>query len=89
MSASFISHSAAITSFKTVTGKNLALAFDNEKNYSSSANQFFGASIGRVANRIYGGQIEVDGKTWPLPTEPENITLHGGTKGWDKLYVSA
>lgn len=85
--ASFIPYSAAITSFKTVTGKNLALAFDNKNNYEGPSNQFFGASIGRVANRIYGGEIEVEGKKWPLPTEPEGITLHGGAKGWDKLYV--
>lgn len=85
MTSSFVPHSAAITSFKTVIGRNLALHFENEENYARPENQFFGASIGRVANRIYGGQIEVAGKVWPLPTEPENITLHGGSNGWDKL----
>lgn len=84
MSASFIPYSAAITSFKTVTGKNLSLHFENENNYQRPENSFFGASIGRVANRIYGGQIEVQGKSWPLPTSPPGITLHGGAKGWDK-----
>jgi galactose mutarotase-like enzyme len=47
--------------------------------------KFIGASIGRVANRIYGKDIEVAGKSWSLNynQEPE-ITLHGGVKGWDK-----
>lgn len=83
--ATFTPRSASITSFKTADGKNLALHFENELNYSRPENQFLGASIGRVANRIYGENIEVAGKTWPLNYNKESeVTLHGGVKGWDK-----
>lgn len=86
--ATFTSRSAAITSFQTPEtkgpGRNLVLHFKNVDNYKSPSNQFFGANIGRVANRIYGGSIDIAGKPWPLEMKPEGETLHGGVLGWDK-----
>ena len=46
---------------------------------------YFGATIGRCANRIGGAQFEIDGKTYTLAKNNEPNTLHGGDKGWDKL----
>ncbi len=40
--ATFTPRSASITSFKTADGKNLALHFENELNYSRPENQFLG-----------------------------------------------
>lgn len=77
---------AAITHFNTVDGKNLVLHFDNLENYKGPMNPYFGASIGRYANRIYGKEIEVAGKKWELkPNKEYDVTLHGGAKGWNLL----
>jgi len=46
---------------------------------------FFGATVGRVANRIAKGSFVLDGKTYTLPSvngRPAN--LHGGVQGFDK-----
>ncbi|ANB13082.1 bifunctional UDP-glucose 4-epimerase/aldose 1-epimerase [Sugiyamaella lignohabitans] len=77
---------ASITSFKTVDGKETALKFDNLENYKKPNYSFLGATIGRYANRIYGGGIEVLGKKYPLEINnpAAAATLHGGAKGWDK-----
>lgn len=88
MTSAFTNRSASITSFKTIDGQELSLKFDNVANYASPMNTFLGASIGRIANRIYGGKIECDGKEWPLICNDNKgdlqVTLHGGPQGWDK-----
>lgn len=46
---------------------------------------YLGATVGRYANRIAGGQIERDGSRWSLHTQPgTSHTLHGGTDGFDR-----
>jgi aldose 1-epimerase len=53
---------------------------------------FFGATAGRVANRIAGGKFTLDGKDFQLTTNngPENVNhLHGGTVGFDKRLWKA
>ena len=47
--------------------------------------QFFGAAVGRVANRIDKGRFALDGKTYQAPVNDGIHSLHGGTKGFDKL----
>lgn len=93
MPATFTNLGAAITSL-TVPGtdQEIALKYDNLSNYSHPLNRFFGASIGRYANRIYGSKVEVGGKEYQLavtvPADKEkgipDVTLHGGIKGFDK-----
>lgn len=38
---------------------------------------YFGALVGRVANRIGGAHFTLDGKTYHLPANDGNNTLHG------------
>jgi len=54
---------------------------------------YFGANVGRFANRIAGGRFSLDGKTYQLATNnrPGGIPchLHGGNVGFDKrLWTS-
>lgn len=46
--------------------------------------QFFGASVGRVANRIAGGRFTLDGKAHSVPANDGPNALHGGPSGFDK-----
>ena len=49
---------------------------------------YFGAVVGRYANRIAGGSFELDGSRWNLPRNDGRNTLHGGTTSFDKaLWV--
>jgi aldose 1-epimerase len=50
--------------------------------------EFFGASVGRVANRIAGGRFTLDGKTYQAPLNNGPNSLHGGSKGFDKVNWS-
>ena len=44
-----------------------------------------GACVGRYAGRLSGGNLELDGNSFPL-THTEGITLHGGDRGFSRQY---
>ncbi|MFN3943330.1 MAG: aldose epimerase family protein [Allosphingosinicella sp.] len=46
--------------------------------------QYFGATVGRVANRIAGGRFEIDGHIYRVPANHCGNALHGGPEGFDK-----
>lgn len=62
----------------------VALGFDTLQEYVD-ANPYFGAMVGRVGNRIAGGQFTLDGEMYQLATNNGPNHLHGGEKGFDKV----
>ena len=61
----------------------VVLGYDTAQEYLTRPN-FFGASVGRYANRIAKGKFSLDGKTYTLVTNDGPNSLHGGAKGFDK-----
>lgn len=62
----------------------IMLGYDDLAGYVDHPN-YFGVTVGRYANRIAKGQFVLDGKTYQLPINNAPNTLHGGTKGFDKV----
>ena len=67
---------------------NIVLGFDNAQAYEQSGS-FYGATIGRYANRIVAGKFTLDGQSFQLPINSGVNTLHGGIKGFHKHLWSA
>ena len=66
----------------------VVLGFDNLKDYLAG-HPYFGATVGRVANRIAKGKFALDGKEYKLAVNNPPNTLHGGLKGFDKVVWKA
>jgi aldose 1-epimerase len=62
---------------------NVALGLSNLHDYQTES-PYFGALIGRYANRIAAGTFTLDGVTYHLPINNGPNSLHGGTAGFDK-----
>ena len=65
------------------TPVDVVLGFDSVAGYAAK-HPYFGATCGRVANRIAAGRFELDGKPYRLATNNEPNHLHGGLSGFDK-----
>ncbi|MGA7294171.1 MAG: aldose epimerase family protein [Terriglobales bacterium] len=71
----------------------VVLGFDDLDGYVSNFNgpsdAFFGAIIGRYANRIAHGSFVLDGKKYSLPQNDGQNTLHSGTHGFNNVVWKA
>jgi len=65
----------------------VVLGYDDLAGYIAKPN-YFGATVGRVANRIAKGQFTLNGKQYQTPVNDGPNALHGGTKGFDKVVWS-
>jgi aldose 1-epimerase len=61
----------------------IALGYDNLQGYIND-NHYIGAIVGRYANRIAGGLVELDGKFHQLTVKPGGYHHHGGAVGFNK-----
>ena len=83
-----ISLGAIVTSIK-VPDKNgklldVALGFNSLEPYLNE-HPYFGAIVGRYANRIDNGKFTIDGVEYNLALNNNGTSLHGGVKGFDKV----
>jgi aldose 1-epimerase len=68
----------------------IVLGFDNLDGYlQTPPPPYFGATIGRYANRIARGKFKLDGTTYTLAKNNGANQLHGGNIGFDKVAWTA
>jgi len=88
ISATIISYGATLQSL-VVPGRDgkkadIALGFATAADYADHGS-YFGASVGRFANRIADGRFTLDGKSYQLAKNNNGVAaLHGGERGFDK-----
>jgi len=66
----------------------VVLGYDGLQGYLGSR-FYFGAIVGRYANRIAGGRFGLEGRTFTLARNNGENHLHGGLRGFDKVVWSA
>jgi aldose 1-epimerase len=62
----------------------VVLGYNTLEGYLTKS-EYFGATVGRVANRIARGRFTLDGRSYQTPVNNGPNALHGGTKGFDKV----
>jgi aldose 1-epimerase len=70
---------------RTGVSGDVVLGFDSLSGYLQKSNPYFGAIVGRYANRISHAAFSIDGKKYGLAANDNGNTLHGGIKGFDKV----
>src|SRR5688572_13796061 len=84
-----INYGAIITSLKTPDKngvfEDIVLGYDSLSHYLK-ATPYFGAIVGRYGNRIAKGKFTLDGTTYSLAQNNNGQHLHGGLKGFDKVF---
>ena len=66
----------------------VVLGFDDLSGYLAD-NPYFGALVGRYANRIANGEFRLDGMDYHVPRNDGPNALHGGIRGFDKKVWTA
>ena len=64
---------------------NVVLGYSNISEYLTD-NFYLGCIAGRFANRIAAGKLKIDGKNYSLAINNGKNHLHGGVKGFNKVY---
>src|SRR5947207_4143176 len=63
--------------------------FDSFDGYVQKNEPYFGALVGRYANRISNAKFTLNGKAYSLAANNNGNSLHGGNKGFDKAIWTA
>jgi aldose 1-epimerase len=92
MRAAITNYGAIITSVLVPSGKaeavDVVLGPSTLAGYASR-HPYFGASVGRFANRIADARFSLDGKEYKLAANNGRNHLHGGLKGFDRRLWAA
>jgi len=92
ITADLMSYGATLMALRTPdrSGRceNIVLGFDALEPYLAGT-PYFGATVGRYANRIAGARFMLDGHTHQLAANDGRHHLHGGIVGFDKVLWSA
>src|SRR6266851_2159655 len=87
-----INYGGIIVSLKVPDRKgrldDIVLGYDEVEGYLRNP-AYFGAIVGRYANRIAKGRFEINGRVFQLLTNEGPNHLHGGPRGFDKMIWSA
>ena len=88
-----MTHGATLLSLETPDKSgamaDIVLGFEMAEEYGPDT-PYFGATIGRFANRITHGKFSLDGKDFQLALNGDGIhSLHGGDRGFDKRIWAA
>lgn len=65
------------------------IGFDNLAQYFNVKGAYYGATVGRYANRIALGKFTLNGNQYTLATNNGPNHLHGGVKGFDDVIWDA
>lgn len=68
---------------------NIVLGFDRLESYLAAAVPYYGATVGRYANRIAKGRFTLAGASYQLTLNDGPNSLHGGSRGFDKRIWTA
>lgn len=79
----FTPYGAIIQNF-IVSSQDIVLGFSDPSEYAKANPCYFGAAIGRVANRLANASFSLNGKKYQLAANNGPCALHGGVVGWDK-----
>ena len=63
---------------------NVVLGADTAEEYAATPSQYFGATVGRFANRIAHGTFTLDGVTHEVAVNDGPNSLHGGPDGFHR-----
>ncbi|MEH6682362.1 MAG: aldose epimerase family protein [Sediminicola sp.] len=63
----------------------IVVGFGSIRDYINSTEPYFGATIGRVGNRIAKGSFTLEGTQYNIPINNGKNSLHGGEKGFQDV----
>lgn len=90
MQVGIINYGGAVTKIitpdKTGAMGDVVTGFESLEGFLQKGVPYFGALIGRYGNRIAKGKFSLDGKEYTLAGNNNGNHLHGGNKGYDKVY---
>ncbi|MFC5283857.1 aldose epimerase family protein [Pedobacter alpinus] len=91
--AKFTNYGAKITSLMVPSSNgemtDVVVGFNSIKDFIASTDPYYGAIIGRYANRIGKGKYSIDGVDYQAPTNDGPNMLHGGPDGYQSIVWDA
>ncbi|MFC6996053.1 aldose epimerase family protein [Rufibacter roseus] len=67
----------------------VVIGHDNVQTFAEGEDSYYGATVGRYANRIANGKFTLEGQGYRLATNNAPNHLHGGDKGFSRVVWEA